>query len=140
MKNTNIVRYKFEDAISMTNLCDMGNALLFSVFCIGGLSLVLSSFHAQMCGLTALLFLVIKQNYDWKNASLNWLLVGLYLTLFIIEVVQAGIPISPLGFDSQFGEGDLLNLFVGIAPEVYIGLRLFFIIPLLNIILVEKPK
>jgi hypothetical protein len=137
MKNKNIVRYKYEDAIRMTNLSDVGNALLFFVFCIGGLSIISSSFHAQICGLTALLFFVIKQNYDWRNVSLNWLLVGLYLTLFIIEVIKAGIPDMQL--DNSFGKGILLNVFIGMAPEIYICLRLLFVIPLVKIIFIEKP-
>lgn len=138
MKNKNIIRYKFEDAVRMTNLSDVGNALLFFVFCIGGLSIVWGSFHAQMCGLTALLFFVIKQNYDWRNVSLNWLLVGVYLTLFIVEVVKAGIPDMQL--DNSFGKGILLNVLLGMAPEIYICLRLLFVIPLVKIIFTEKPS
>lgn len=140
MKNKNIIHYKFEDAVRMTNLCDAGNALLFSVYCLGGLSLILSSFHAQICGFTALVFFVIKQKYDWRSTFFSWLLVVLYLALFIVELVKLGLPISPLTLDEQLSDGMLLNLFIGIVPEVYIGLRLLFVFPLLNIIFIEKPR
>jgi len=111
----------------------LGNILLIVVFLFGRMYAPTISAHAWFCLSSAVGVGIINTIYDWKNPLINLWVIGTYLALFIVEVTTIGIPESPMPPTMDFSKGVLLDLFMYMVPYFYVGLRLGFIIPLIQV-------
>lgn len=135
--------YQFGRDLPKVKASVLGNLLLLLVFLIHFSNNQAISTHAFYCLGSALFVGTIYFFYNWKNPAFNLLIIGFYLIIFVIEMFTLGIPESPLPIERYgIGKGALLDLAMFIVPYLYAGLRLGFVVPLIQIYMLSKklPK
>lgn len=123
--------YKFEESIRQILVTLIGNLGLFLLMSFPDLSHFFHNPHLQASLLSFLFILLPWLFYNWKSQILNALFITIYLLVFSIELLLAGIPESPISM--EFGKGILLSLVVNLFPIIYTLLRLIFIYPLIMV-------
>lgn len=128
-----IAEYKFEDAIGGVNAIIGLHVFFFMIFFLFSLGQI-SHGRSLMCIVVALVYLVALKYYDWMSYRINALLIGLYVSLCIVEWGFLGMPfIGYLEDNYMFNKGVMLDFFIAMIPYIYVGLRLGLIIPLLSV-------
>jgi len=124
---------KFNEHRQLIKTTIVGNLLLVVPFLFNDLKFLWENLHVQFSILSALFILILYLFYDWKNSMVNLVIVVSYLGLFAMEYFIAGIPTNPMPPTQGIGKGILLDLLMMFVPWIYMGLRLSFIIPLIQV-------
>ena len=93
--------------------------------------------HAQFSLLSAIFIFAAQRLNDWRNQIANFIILGFYLSLCIMEVSAFGLPKGVL-LQGSNPKGILFKIIVGSAPLMYIVARFFSALPILNIILKRR--
>lgn len=126
-----IAKYYFQDSQRLVYATPLGNVLLVLVFLMANSKQILTNPYLVISLLTSILFLIICQIYNWQIHWVNSLIIGLYLLIFLIEIIFYGIP--PYGTGNSGKKGVMMEIFISLMPFVYTGLRFIFLIPLIQI-------
>ena len=130
-----ILHYKFQDSIKGVYSIAIMHGLFTAFFLIGPLPEIVFSNRAILCLTITALSAYLLNNYDWRSAENNHLIIGLYALSVVFELIVLGIPQSESKLPQQHiyltNKGGLTDIIIGLAPAVYLGLRGLFIIPLL---------
>ena len=93
--------------------------------------------HAQFSLLSAIFIFAAQRLNDWRNQIANFIILGFYLALCIMEVSAFGLP-NGVSLQGSNPKGILFKIIVGSAPLMYIVARFFATLPILNIILKRR--
>jgi len=126
---------QFKEHRRLTKTTIAGNLLIILPFLFANLNFLWQNMHVVFSLLSGILILTLVLFYDWKNALVNLAIVITYLAFFIMELVLVGIPSNPMPPSSGFSKGMLLDLAMIFVPWIYMGLRIAFIIPLIQVAL-----
>lgn len=129
-----IAEYKFKDSKQMTWAIGSGNLILALLLLSPDWTNIYSDPRTITCFMLAGFFIVVSIFHTWLSPEFNAYLAALYLSVFLFEMLQLGIPESAIAFSNKgISKGLMFDLMVGLFPYIYIGLRLFLIIPLIYI-------
>ncbi len=135
-KNINkiIESYRFEDDKKIIVTTIVINLIFLAIFLMIDWTNIYADIRTQICLFIGISYAGLYKYYDWKSASINILVMLLYLFLLLFEFVYCGIPNSPLSIDENISKGTLLELLTSTFPYIYIFLRIGAILPLIKII------
>jgi hypothetical protein len=123
-----ITKYRFEDSVTGIRLPIVVNLIIAVYFIIFDWQ----NPYLIYCLGSGIILLVITYFYDWKTPYLNLFIALVYLMVFIAEMIFEGFP-NPSYYPSGSGKGVFIDLILFILPFVYIGIRLFTVIPLIRV-------
>lgn len=130
-----IAEYKFQEHLKIVYATPVGHLCLFSCLAFPKITAILTSpFAAVNLILAILFFMGIKLN-NWQSHQLNLCFIFVYLLLLLDEWLFLGIPNYTIGFyqGRVVNKGVLLEFFGGLLPFIYVGMRIFLIVPLIMI-------
>ena len=129
-----IAAYKFQEDLKIVYATPVGHLCLFSCFAFPIITDILTSpFAVVNLSLAILFFISIKLN-NWQSHQLNLCFLFVYLLLLFGEWLFLGIPGYTIGFHQStvVNKGALLEFFGGLLPFIYVGMRIFLIVPLIR--------
>lgn len=128
-----VAEYKFKDARKGTMSVPVLNLAFFLIFMATPPKTVLSDSIALYCLFSALLVGGALAFYNWLTGSINLLLIGLYVAIYLIEVSTQGIPAPVMPLSDNMSRGIFAELVVMSLPYAYSALRIAAVIPLINL-------
>ncbi len=128
-----IAEYKFEENLKTVYAIPLGHFCIFSCFAFPKITDILTSPHAGLNLIIAILFFIGFKLNNWQSHQLNLCFTFVYLLLLLGEWLFLGIPSYTIGFHqgSVISKGALLEFFGGLIPFIYMGMRIFLVIPLI---------
>ncbi len=131
-----IIEYQFELVRPLISATIFGNLLLVFAFM---LTLNIYSPHILFCIGTALLFSIANKHYDWRRSSMNFIWICIYLTIFFLEFLDLGLMhINAIENIHSARIRLMLNFILGVIPITYPMIRLFLVIPLIQVFLKSR--
>lgn len=130
-----IAKYKFQEHLKIVYATPVGHLCIFSCFTFPKIIDTLTSPFAVVNLILAILFFIgIKLN-NWQSHQLNLCFLFVYLVLLLGEWLFLGIPGYTIGFHqgTVVSKGVLLEFIGGLLPFIYVGMRIFLVIPLIMI-------
>ncbi|MEM6380619.1 MAG: hypothetical protein AAF705_20720 [Bacteroidota bacterium] len=134
MTKARILNYRFEDHKNSIGIIVLLNLMFAFIFILSANASLFHQPRAWICLISGGAFVLLKLLYHWTSVSFNFICAGLYATSVILELFFWGIPERPVDFHRGFSKGAMLDLFIGLMPYIYVGLRLLSISPLINVI------
>ena len=130
-----IAEYKFQEDLKTVYATPIGHLCLFSCFAFPQIAVVLTSPFAKFSLIIAILFFIGLKLNNWQSHQLNLYFIFVYLFLLVGEWFLLGIPGYTIGFHkgTVVSKGVLLEFMGGLLPFIYVGMRIFLIIPLILI-------
>jgi len=128
-----IPEYKFKDAHQGAISVPVLNLAFFLIFIATPPRTVLSDSFALYCLLSVLLIGGSLAVYNWRTGGINLLLIGLYIAIYVMEVVYKGIPAPVMPVSQDMSKGIFAELVVMSLPYAYSALRIAAVIPLINL-------
>jgi len=128
-----IAEYKFKDARQGAMSVPVLNLAFFLIFMATPPKTVLTDSIALYCLLSALLVGGGLAFYNWYTGGINLLLIGLYVVIYLIEVITQGIPAPVFPLSEDISKGIFAELVVMSLPYAYAALRIAAVIPLINL-------
>lgn len=129
-----ILNGRFEEDRAAIKSVFIFNLLFAALYCFCWRSDLFITSRLLICLITGLAFLVISYIYDWRSVVGNLYLVLLYIILLFTEYFWLGVPTGVgLVFSNQVSKGVLLEILIAMIPYLYIGIKIFLIIPLIKI-------
>ena len=126
-----IINYKFEDHKKGVRAVFIGNFILAMIFgVINPFSLI--------CLISAAFILVFYLAHDWKNSTINFLIPVVYVSISCFEFVQFGIPPALIKVSDISGKGAFFGMILLNIPNIYCGIRLLLVIPLIQIFFTSR--
>ena len=134
IRSQKIAEYKFQDSQRIVYSIPVGHLLLVIAFTLPGASTIFTNPFALSYGLTAILFFVSIKLNSWQSHHFNLLLIFVYILIFFGEWILFGIPTSLITSNQTFSvsKGVLLQIISDMMPYIYVGMRLFLVIPLIQ--------
>ncbi len=130
-----IAEYKFQDNLKTVYVTPIGHLCLFSCFAFPQLVHIFTNPFALFNLMIAILFFIGLKLNNWQFHQLNVCFIFVYLLLLVVELLCLGIPGYTIGFHqgSVVNKGILLEFMGGLLPFIYLGMRIFLVIPLILI-------
>lgn len=129
-----IALYNFQDNLKTVYATPVGHLCLFTCFAFPQVTAVFTNPFAILSLIIAILFFIAIKLNNWESHQLNLCFLFVYLFLIILEWLFLGIPNSIIGYhQGGVSKGMLLEFAGGLMPLIYVGMRIFLIIPLILI-------
>ena len=131
---TRIQKYRFSDSKA-------GIISAAAIHLLCGLLLIMASDQpyitaerAQLCLAIALIFTFLYKSYDWKDTTMNLLMIIGYGIGLIIEWSFLGLPEPSLTMStSGYSKGFMMSFMMEMVPWFYAGLRILCVLLLFHI-------
>jgi len=128
-----IAEYKFQDNLKTVYATPIGHLCLFSCFAFPKMVGAVKNPFAILCFTIGLLFFIAIKLNNWQSNQLNLYLIFVYLIILFSEWWFLGIPNSTINTHERFSvrKGIMVELMSDLLPLIYVGMRIFLIIPLM---------
>lgn len=138
--NQQTIQYRFEDSITMLRFIFVSNFIIAMLLMAGGSFNNSNGFRISYCLIAAVLYLIPYLFYNWQSVRVNTGLLIILLSLLGAELLHLGIPNSPIEIQQQISKGIMFDMLVSIFPYIYIGIKLFALLPASHIIMTSYKK
>lgn len=135
--SNHLANTEFKESKQQLLVTIIGNIILMIILIASVRADLWTSPHAQFSLLSAIFILAAQRLNDWRNQTANFIILGFYIALCIMEVSSFGLPKGVL-LQSGDPKGILFKIIVGSAPLTYVFARFFAALPILNIILKRR--
>jgi hypothetical protein len=130
-----IAIYKYHDSKRIAYAIPLGHFFFMLGFFFSENTFAFSNPHFWVCFNVSIFYLFVFVFYEWQNSFFSQFLVFFYALSLFIEFFAFGLPPSLMPFNHTLSKGILLEIFVSLMPFVYLGFRIFLIVPLIQLIL-----
>lgn len=141
MKTTNekmLANYKFENKKRTIKVAILGNVVLFVLCFFANFSSFQINPFAVSSLISAVLIFGISKAYSWKDHEANLVILALYISIFMFELILLGIPNPVMEISKGSTRGLFMEILFYILPFTYTGLRIALAFPLINVYLASK--
>lgn len=137
-----IAEYRFQDSQKIVYATPIGNLLLVVVFAFPGILTIFTNPYALISGITGILFFMSIGLNNWQSNLINILFILVYIFILLLEWFLFGLPTSSIVCNQNFtiNKGVLLEIIGGMMPYLYVGIRIFLVVPLIQMAIASHHK